>query len=224
MSYQKSDISGCDELRQLLPEFAVGALNSDEVRRVKALLEECPDLREELVEYFALTAAFYERIEPVEPPKELHERLLAKVRATNGTRAYAETPKVDAAAQNEIDALRQQRQNLASYVSAHDLRRVLLVDSANVPVATLLWRPNKLSALLTSTNFSPIQTGAACRLWLISDERRHSAGIFNIDETGFVLFNVILSEPIDHYEEVVITLEQNSSDVAAPSPIAQGKI
>jgi hypothetical protein len=232
MNYQKSNISECEELRHMLPEYAVGALNSEENDRVKALLEKCPEMREELNLYFALTTAFYDRIDPVEPPKALHDKLLSKIRASNGRHTYSSNgkrassnrPEHKPADESEIRSLRNQCLTLADYLSAHDLHRVLMVDSQNAPVATLIWRPNTLSAVLTSTNFPRIQSVKNYHLWLIAGEQRTSAGIFNIDENGFVLFNLLLDKPVDRYQQVLITLEDSQHANVKSTPIAQGEI
>jgi hypothetical protein len=75
--------SHCDELAELLPAFSAGALNGEEVKRVKALLQLCPDQRIDLTQYATIMAAFYERITPVAPPRHLHDSLMRKIRTRN---------------------------------------------------------------------------------------------------------------------------------------------
>src|SRR4051794_29743543 len=81
--------SHCDELSELLPAFIAGALTPEEVEHVKTLLEKCPAMQSEVAEYRTLMTGFYDRIEPVAPPPQLHARLMKKVRANtreqNGT-------------------------------------------------------------------------------------------------------------------------------------------
>jgi len=74
-------VSHCDELSELLPAFTAGALNPEEVEHVTVLLEKCPEMQSQVAEYRALLAGFYDRIEPVSPPIQLHDKLLKKVRA-----------------------------------------------------------------------------------------------------------------------------------------------
>ncbi|MBK8024536.1 MAG: anti-sigma factor [Chloroflexi bacterium] len=73
--------SACDELRDLLPGYVSGASDAEEIARVAALLEQCPEMRAELAEYAAITTGFYERVAPAAPPPDLHKRLMARVRA-----------------------------------------------------------------------------------------------------------------------------------------------
>jgi anti-sigma factor RsiW len=83
MNTQDSSIptSPCDELSELLPAYAAGALIPEEVEHVKTLLEKCPQMQAEVAEYRTLMTGFYDRVEPVSPPADLHERLMKKVRA-----------------------------------------------------------------------------------------------------------------------------------------------
>jgi hypothetical protein len=78
--------SHCDELAELLPAFSAGALNSEDVEKVKNLLQKCPDMHLDLAQYTAIMSAFYERILPVLPPKHLHDKLMRKVRAKSKDR------------------------------------------------------------------------------------------------------------------------------------------
>jgi hypothetical protein len=73
----------CDELRDLLPGYAIGAADDEEARYVESLLEVCPEARQELADYFAVTELFYSVVEPVEPPAALHNRLISELRARN---------------------------------------------------------------------------------------------------------------------------------------------
>ena len=75
--------SPCDELSQLIPAYAAGALNPEEVEHVKALLKLCPEMQSEVAEYGALMTGFYDRIEPVAPPPQLHSKLMQKLRANS---------------------------------------------------------------------------------------------------------------------------------------------
>jgi len=90
MNTQDSSIptSPCDELSELLPAYAAGALIPEEVAHVKTLLEQCPEMQSEVAEYRTLMIGFYDRVEPVAPPTNLHERLMKKVRANTGVQQH----------------------------------------------------------------------------------------------------------------------------------------
>ena len=73
--------SHCNELSELLPAFTAGALNPEEVKHVTVLLEKCPEMWSQVAEYRILLTGFYDCIEPVSPPIQLHDKLMKKVRA-----------------------------------------------------------------------------------------------------------------------------------------------
>jgi len=75
--------SDCDELANLLPAYIAGALNSEEVEHVKVLLKKCPEMQSEADEYATLMTGFYDRIEPVSPPRSLHASLMKKIHEKN---------------------------------------------------------------------------------------------------------------------------------------------
>jgi len=88
--------SPCDELAELLPGFTVGALSAHEVARVKRLLDICPEQHMDLAQYTTIMATFYERITPVEPPKALHDSIMARIREKKAAeRDTVETERID---------------------------------------------------------------------------------------------------------------------------------
>ena len=90
--------SDCDELASLLPAYSAGALNPEEVEHVKILLKKCPDMQSEADEYATLMAGFYENIEPVPPPPDLHTSLMKKLHEKTTTEQNAEAlPRKDQA-------------------------------------------------------------------------------------------------------------------------------
>ena len=66
----------CDEVRDLAPLFAVGALDADEMAAVREHLGDCPEAHEELLAFGEAATALLETIEPVAPPPALRGRLL----------------------------------------------------------------------------------------------------------------------------------------------------
>lgn len=100
MSLQFEDptqnVSGCDELRDLLPAYSVGATTPEESARVEALLMECPEIAAELPDYAALMAEMTLLVEPVQPPAALHDKLMAAVRATENAARQDVKPRLTA--------------------------------------------------------------------------------------------------------------------------------
>ncbi|MCS6844424.1 MAG: anti-sigma factor [Caldilineales bacterium] len=67
----------CDELRELLPAFGLGAADPDEATWVKSRLADCPEAAQELTAYAALAEVMLYSAPPVRPPAYLAERLRA---------------------------------------------------------------------------------------------------------------------------------------------------
>ena len=71
--------SHADELRELLPAYAIGALTDEEGRRVRQLLHQHPELLPELDEFQALAEGLLLNVEPVQPRPGLRNRLLTQL-------------------------------------------------------------------------------------------------------------------------------------------------
>lgn len=66
----------CDEARDLVPGFVLGALEAAEMVAVHAHLTECPEAHAEALEFGGLVGSLARSIEPVEPPAGLRSRIL----------------------------------------------------------------------------------------------------------------------------------------------------
>lgn len=75
--------SDCEQLRELLPAYSVGATDADETAFVESLLERCPDVAADLVEYEAMAETLLHGNTPVQPPPNLRANLLAALDATD---------------------------------------------------------------------------------------------------------------------------------------------
>jgi anti-sigma factor RsiW len=72
-------MTACDQCRENLPLYAVGALTSDEANELKRHLAECPACREELSGLSEAAAQIAMAVEPTVPPARLREKLLARL-------------------------------------------------------------------------------------------------------------------------------------------------
>ena len=73
-------LSPCQELREMLPAYVIGALNADEMARIQALFEACPEAKGELKDYAAVAVGFLDRVDPVSPPAALLGDILDAIR------------------------------------------------------------------------------------------------------------------------------------------------
>ena len=71
----------CDDLRQLIPAYVIGATTPEEAQQVAQLLPLCPDVASELEVYASMTQGLAIRVEAVEPPAHLRKAFLDRVAA-----------------------------------------------------------------------------------------------------------------------------------------------
>ncbi|MBZ0317449.1 MAG: hypothetical protein K8L91_13595, partial [Anaerolineae bacterium] len=57
--------SACDTLRELLPAYSIGATDEAETRLVESLLDECPEVAAELLDFMRLAGAIAYTARPI---------------------------------------------------------------------------------------------------------------------------------------------------------------
>lgn len=222
-----------DPLIDLIPAYALGALDRNEAREVEAHLPYCADCRMELERFDALAKELPLALAEADPPESLHTRLLAQA---------AEKPGVEAAplghsVWEQVTAVFRQHKALAfSYAALTVLVLILLgttiffwqrvTDLSGGPV------PGSLQAVhLTSTGVIPnaegyltvswdglsgaivldrvpqLGDGQVYQLWLVRDGRRDSGALLDVDELEYGGGRVQPPEPLFNYSSVEVTIE-----------------
>ena len=72
----------CDDVRDLAPAFVLGALSPDDEAAVRSHLAECTAAHAEIDELGGAAQAMALASDPIEPPVELRERIVAAAAAT----------------------------------------------------------------------------------------------------------------------------------------------
>ncbi len=72
----------CDPILELIPDYAFGLADSEEVRRVEAALPDCPEASAQLTDFRKLQAELRIAVPPIDPPPELEARLMAAITVT----------------------------------------------------------------------------------------------------------------------------------------------
>lgn len=85
-------LNPCDELRDLLPSYVLGAATPDETARVETLLLECPEGAAELPDYAALLGEMTLTVAPVQPPAALFAKIMTAAAAPAPSTSVAHTP------------------------------------------------------------------------------------------------------------------------------------
>jgi hypothetical protein len=135
----------CDEVRDLAPLYAAGALGPAEEAAVREHMLTCPLAHDEIAEFGAAAQALLETVEPAEPSAGLRERILAAAAAdlAEGRHPAASAPIVSTAAAAPIAttaAASLQRQVPAPIAIAsrrHNLRLWVALAVAAVVIVVL---------------------------------------------------------------------------------------
>ena len=83
---QQAQQPNCDDITDLIPDYAFGLTDEETAARVESALPACPEAARELAEYRELQDAMREDVVQVEPPPALANKLMAAV-AASSTRA-----------------------------------------------------------------------------------------------------------------------------------------
>ena len=94
----------CDDVRDLAPGFALGALEPEQERAVRDHLATCPEAHEEIATYAEVVPVLAESVKQVEPPAALRERIMAAAAADLAVEAAAPAVSVPAAAATAVAA------------------------------------------------------------------------------------------------------------------------
>ena len=82
----------CDEIRDLAPGFALGALDPDQERAVREHLATCPEAHEEIAAFAGVVPVIAGSAREVEPPAALRGRIMAAAAADLEERTRASAP------------------------------------------------------------------------------------------------------------------------------------
>ncbi|MFI5225626.1 MAG: anti-sigma factor domain-containing protein [Candidatus Limnocylindrales bacterium] len=121
----------CDDVRDLAPAFALGALEPEQERAIRDHLATCPQAHEEIAAFAEVVPVLAESVKEVEPPTTLRDRILAAAAADLPVEAPAPAPAavqatVAAAAPTPEPASSGQPIDLAAARAERTARRPLL--------------------------------------------------------------------------------------------------
>lgn len=203
-------MSGYDHeaLENLLPAYALEALDDEERRAVERHLADCANCRARLAEYRAVGEALLRAPDPVTPPPRVRAGLIARLaeegreptrparlawlRALSpwawlGSLGLALLLALNVALLAETRALRQEQARLAEQVQVGQTALALaaypesrtVVFQENHTGGVLLYHPERPVAVLYAWGVDPPPPGQAYQAWLIRpDGSRVSAGLF----------------------------------------------
>ena len=226
----------CDDIRELLPAYALGALTAEEHETVRAHLTVCA-LHPELAELLATVEALPGVVDEVTPPSDLRARVLAlaggsaSVSPSSGP-GEAPPPPI------RLDERRSNRSlaflpwAIAAAFGLLALASFLVPRS--VPVgqpalvhregattagdirASLTYEPSSQLVVFEVNSLSPAPPGREYQLWVVRGQTPVSLGVFvpSSDGTG----SLVTSTPLAAGEVVAVTVEPTGG---SPAPTTQ---
>lgn len=234
-----------EHLRDLLPAYALGALEPEERERVEAYLEQSAEARRELAELVDAAAALGAAFPQVPPPPALRERLLARIRAERrpaprGRPRPGLWPMAFAVAASflivlgglaytwrlRLVALEERlarQEQVVALLTNPAVRGATLQGTVSGRVRLIYDPRGRQGALLVSDLQDP-GAGFVYQLWLITDGQADSAGVFR-PVPGRPLVLPLIAD-FARYQIVAVTVERGPQGVqrSANPPVLMARL
>lgn len=242
------DSINCQEMRDLIPAYALGALDEAERAQVERALPACPELRAELKDYQALADRLSFSAPPATPPPAVLGRILSAtatpVTAPGPRRwqwvALAATMGFIFLFSNLFWIVQIEQMRAGSQGHAADLlqflgmgppvRAELGATGDGETNAVLVWVRGETEdtwvAWFVARQFPEAPPGSAYQIWLNRpDGRRISPGVFTVDAEGSGALVFTIAEPLEDFESVGVTAEpMGGSPGPTTDPIVRGDL
>ena len=244
MNQNRPNLDDCNELRDLIPAYVIGATTEEEARRVQQLLPDCPEVAAELETYAQITFGLTEQINPVIPPATLRNKILEQ--ATQSKVVTIETRPIRRnnsrygwglaavlvllllagniyllselqSTNNRLDILQTNNDHMTNLLTNQQLQQITLRttdEEDDTLVATVLWDATDNTVILVSDQLAPLDSAQTYQLWLIDDAVPVSAGIFAANAQKRTLLPVELSQALSDYSAIAISIEPASGSDA----------
>lgn len=236
-----------EHVTELLPAYALGALDDVEVKEVEEHLKGCAACRRELARYEDVARDLAYAVPRSEPPAELKQRILGEI---SGTATALAAP-------DEVASTWWERRLLAvqQFFTGPVWRPVLLLLLVVLGIGNLaLWRRLQQAqdaapfraVRLAGTENADEATGVIIisedgahgalivqqlpmlgeeheyQLWLIDNGERTDGGTFSVDEDGYRSHYVSAPRPLGDYEAFGVTIEPAGGSPGPTGPQVLG--
>lgn len=225
----------CHEIRDLLPSYAVNALEPGERAYVRRHLSQCPDCQRELREFEAVAEGLLHATAPVPPPSRLRERIdklaAAERQREDGRERQRDFPLLRLALVAGVAAvlvvnlllwlrmqaltsqardlqLQIERNQIGLALGTYPTKRVVELQSDQV-FGTVLYDPERPLALLYVWGLEPLPADRAYQVWLKNEAgERTSGGLFQSEtESEFTLAVIRSPVPLRSFAGLGVTVE-----------------
>ncbi|NPA91357.1 MAG: anti-sigma factor [Chloroflexi bacterium] len=237
-----------EEIRDLIPAYAIGATDPEETERVEAHLRECAACRALAEEYARLADDLLYTIPLVNAPATVEERLMAQLpplqpqripqggrtqRADRGRflfprlRTWATVAAVVLIlAINGIWLARVQK--MEEQVTLQATALAYLVDGEKIPLngdatapdarGVIVVRPDSNIAILHLDHLPPLPEGKAYQVWLIRGNERDSGAVFRPQGDQEITLIIRAPRPLGEYDALGITVEPEGGSPGPTGP------
>ena len=205
-----------DEFRDLVPLYALGALDGEDLARFQDHLAGCDDCRRQLREHERAAAELAASLPPVRPSPELRARVLAAAGAPRPNRVMRIVAGIAAAAAavllvaviNLRNDLERAQEDLEFFRTA---TVSLMKPNEGVPDSKLatgvVWHRDR-TLVLTAHNLPKLPEGRVYELWAFFDKKPVRAGEFEMGSDGIVRGRHTMDRDLAQAEGFAISLER----------------
>lgn len=211
-----------DQLRELIPAYALGALERLEARQIEEHLAQCPECQVELRAYNAIVQMMSLGAPQVDPPPALKQRILEQA----GTQAHRSkrsqllpvwinrlAPVWGLISLVLILLLAVSNfllwQRLKTLEMAGNFRLVVLQGTEQTPQASgvLVISSDGLEGTLVVEHLPELDPHHQYQLWLIQNGKRTSGGVFSVTPDGYAHLPVSATVPLLSFDSFGVTIE-----------------
>ncbi|MBI2845265.1 MAG: anti-sigma factor [Chloroflexi bacterium] len=210
-----------EEIKDLLPSYALGALGADESEILVRHLPTCDSCPGELAEYQQAVGIFPGLMPQATPSPKVKERLMALLSPPPGSAfswrrfALAWTPLsllllagVLAVSFSLSNQLQTQQEAMATVLNLEG------TEIAPQAQGIIFFVPQQRMAMLAVRGLPAPPPGWEYQLWLIRDSERHSGGTFVVDSQGRGYLFVQMPQDIASFPTAGITMEPEGGSLA----------
>ena len=228
-----------EELRGLIPAYAISALDADELAAVEAHLSDCGECRALAVDYRRLSSDLLYAAPLVAAPAGLTEDLRRRIAAPAPPPArqgfsfasvfarpafglaLAGIALVLLVGTNLYWAARTARveREVAAVTALAQAPAIRVSASEEGYGRGVLFGPDQTNiSLLCVWGMEPLPEEQAYQVWLISGEERVSGGTFHVTDEGYGILFLRPPDPLHTYDGIGITVEPASGSPGPTSP------
>jgi anti-sigma-K factor RskA len=234
-------------IEDLLPAYALGSLDREELEAVQKHLRNCASCRSALTKYEEVVGELGLALPPGKPPPGLKEQVLANLKSKPGfrlrsaaewlgrTRSFPNAAVVWAAAGvlvvafliafNVLVWLRLQHMQSAPGHLRSQMVELNATPSAPAARGVVIYHSGESAAALIVEDLPALSYEQQYQLWLIGDNERTSGGVFSVSPQGYATLKVSTAIPIDSYQAFGVTVEPagGSTDPTGPKVLGSEK-